>query len=164
MRDLAGEAFGQVTGQPKTCQGPQLRVDIVLDEEDVRNLRVEAGEEAKLCLCAAVCLCRKRSAQEIALSMEAWRILDSGQIHLAKSRLPAFLVVSSFAGPCIVSARGDPREHIDQERSPGLASSTESLVDRGRLQAAVAESLLVRGYHMESKGRTNTREVAQQPQ
>ena len=62
MRDLAGEAFGQILGQPETCQGPELREDIILDEEDVLDLGVEPGEGAKLGFGAAVCLRAKRSA------------------------------------------------------------------------------------------------------
>lgn len=56
MRDLAGETCGGVEGEPGAGQSPDLREDVVLDEEVVLDLRVEAGDEAERGFGATVCL------------------------------------------------------------------------------------------------------------
>lgn len=56
MGNLARESFWEVLCKPEAGQRPQLGQDIVLNEEDVLDLGVEARDEAELGFGAAVCL------------------------------------------------------------------------------------------------------------
>lgn len=54
--DLALEARGEVPRQPDARHAPELRQHVAVDEDEVLDLAVEAGDETELGFCASVCL------------------------------------------------------------------------------------------------------------
>jgi hypothetical protein len=73
---------------------------------------------------------------------------DFCRTHPGRSRPPTSWAAFSSAGPDTVSKKEDPRGHIDREKSPRSASSTESPVDRGIRQGAIQTKESVRGAHI----------------
>jgi hypothetical protein len=54
LRDLALESIGEVPRQHETRDAPELGEDIAVDENEILDLTIETGNEAKLSLGAAI--------------------------------------------------------------------------------------------------------------
>ena len=76
MGNLSGEALWSVTRKPGTCQRPEFRQDVVLNEGYVLDLAVESRDKTELRFGASVCL---RGGQ----SVHSGRILCALEAHLA---------------------------------------------------------------------------------
>jgi hypothetical protein len=54
LRDLALESIGEVPRQHETRDAPELGEDIAVDENEILDLTIETGNEAKLSLGATI--------------------------------------------------------------------------------------------------------------